>query len=450
MKKYNVVLVGGGSIRNPEMMAMLTIYKEKFPINRFVLYDIEQKNQEIMGKYGEILFKEYYPEMEEFLWTDDPEIAFKDVDFALMQIRSGMMKMRELDEKIPLKHGVVGQETCGPGGFAYGLRSVPEVIELIKQIRKYSPEAWIINYSNPAAIVAEATNRVFPNDKKILNICDMPIAIMERYAEMLGCSRHDFEPRYFGLNHFGWFTHVYDKKTGKDLAPMIKEKLFQGHIFKNGNDEHVMDKSWLDTYNSMSKILKYFPEYLPNTYLKYYLFPKEVVEHSNPDYTRYNEIMDGKYIRVYNKLNEILKTGKIKGTKYDLKYTSSVHASYIVELATSILNNENNIFLIIIKNNGTIPNLEPDMMVEVACRVGINGVEPLSMEPISTFYKGMIENQYAYEKLAVDGLFEKNKTKLLQALTLNRTISDANLAHEILEDLIEANKEFWGKEFLNK
>lgn len=447
MKRYNVVLVGGGSIRNPELMAMLTQYKDKFPINRLVLFDIDQKNQEKMGKYGEILFREYYPEMNDFFWTDDPEVAFKDVDFALMQIRSGNMAMREVDEKIPLKYGVVGQETCGPGGFSYGLRSVPEVIEIIHQIRRLSPEAWIINYSNPAAIVAEATSRVFPDDFKILNICDMPIAIMQRFAEMLNCSRHDFEPRYFGLNHYGWFTHIYEKKTGKDLAPVIKKKLLGGYLFGEGNEEHAMDKSWIDTYNSMAKMLRDFPEFIPNTYLKNYIYPRSVVGASDPNYTRSNEIFDGKYVRVHNKLNEIIESGKIKGTKYDLDNTNSVHASYIVELATSILNNENEIFLIITKNKGTIPNLDPNMMVEVACRVGINGVEPLSMDPIDTFYKGMIESQYAYEKLTVDGYFEKNKTKLLQALTLNRTISDADVARSILDDFIEANIEYWGSDF---
>lgn len=447
MKRYNVVLVGGGSIRNPEMMATLVRYKETFPVGKFVLYDIDMENQEPMAKYGEILFREYYPEMEEFIVTDDPEVAFKDIDFAMMQIRSGMMKMREQDEKIPLRHGVVGQETCGPGGFAYGLRSVPEIIELVKQIRALSPDAWIINYSNPAAIVAEATKRVFPDDKRLLNICDMPIAIMERYAEMLGCKRQDFEPRYFGLNHYGWFTHVYDKKTGEDLAPRIKAGLLGGYQFGLGNEEHTLDVSWIDTYNMMAKTLSDFPEYLPNTYLKYYLYPRHVVETSDPEHTRYDEIMEGKYIRVHKKLDEIIAAGKIRGTKYDLDNETSVHASYIFELMDSILNNRNEIFLIITKNNGTIPNLDPEMMVEVACRVGINGVEPLSMEPISAFYKGMIESQYAYEHLAVDGLLEHDKTKLLQTLTLNRTVSDADLAREILDDLIEANKDYWGADF---
>ena len=444
MKKYNVVIVGGGSHRNPDLMAMLASKKDVFPLKRVVLYDNEAERQEIMGQYGEILMREYYPELEEFIYTTDPDVAFKDVDFALMQIRAGRLPMREKDEKIPLAHGCVGQETCGAGGFAYGLRSVPAIIELVKQIRKHSPEAWILNYSNPAAIVAEATKRIFPDDYRILNICDMPIAIMDAYAKLLGCQRKDFEPRYFGLNHFGWFTHLYDKKTGADLMPSVREQLMAGEIFKKGSeDEHVREKSWVDTYNFMSTMVKDFPEYLPNTYLKYYLYPRHVVEESDPNYTRANEVMDGKEKDTYNMMKEVIKLGALKGTKYELDPNRGVHATYIVDLATSIANNTNDIFLIITKNRGCIPNLDSEMMVEVACRVGANGVEPLAMDPVDTFYKGLLENQYAYEKLTVDGFLECNKLKLLQALVLNRSVVDTDLAKVILDDLIEANKAFW-------
>ena len=449
MKKYNVVIVGGGSHRNPDLMAMLADNKDRFPIRRICLYDTESERQEIMGKYGEILMREYYPELEEFAYTTDPDVAFKDVDFALMQIRAGRLPMREKDEKISLSHGCVGQETCVAGGFAYGLRSVPDIIELVKMIRKHSPEAWILNYSNPAAIVAEATKRVFPDDHRILNICDMPIAIMDQYANILKCSRKDFEPRYFGLNHFGWFTHIYDKKTGEDLEPKIKELILSGEdLFKlSGVDEHTMEPSWIETYKFMANILRDYPEYLPNTYLKYYLYPKHVVETSNPNYTRANEVMDGKEKRCYEMMEEVIKLGKLKGTEYEIKPGRGVHASYIVDLACAIINNTNEIFLIITKNKGVIPNVDENMMVEVACRVGANGVEPLALDPIPTFYKGMMENQYAYEKLTVDGLFERDKTKLLQALALNRTVTDTDTAKAILDDLIEANKDYWGKYF---
>ena len=122
----------------------------------------------------------------------------------MAHIRVGKYPMRELDEKIPLRHGVVGQETCGPGGIAYGMRSIGGVLELVDYMEKYSPNAWMLNYSNPAAIVAEATRRLRPN-AKILNICDMPIGIESRMAQIVGLQdRKQMRVRYYGLNHWSW------------------------------------------------------------------------------------------------------------------------------------------------------------------------------------------------------------------------------------------------------
>ena len=137
--------------------------------------------------------------------------------------------MREKDEKIPLKYGVLGQETCGPGGMAYGMRSIGGVLEILDYMEKYSPEAWMLNYSNPAAIVAEATRRLRPHSR-ILNICDMPVDLEEKMARMCGLdSRKEMVVRYFGLNHFGWWTSIRRKSDGSDLMPQIRE-----HMKKNG------------------------------------------------------------------------------------------------------------------------------------------------------------------------------------------------------------------------
>ena len=197
-KKFRICIVGGGSRYTPGILKMLVAEKDRFPISTIVLYDNEAERQERVCGYGKVLLREYYPECE-IIHTTDPETAFTGIDFAFMQIRAGRLKMRESDEKIALKHGCIGQETCGAGGFAYGMRSVPAVCAIIKDIRKYAPEAWVLNYSNPAAIVAEATKRVFPGDYRIINICDMPVGIMGMYAQALGLPSKQLEPRYFGL-----------------------------------------------------------------------------------------------------------------------------------------------------------------------------------------------------------------------------------------------------------
>src|SRR5699024_10104774 len=135
---------------------------------------------------------------------------FTDVDFCMAHIRSGGYPMREQDEKIPLAHGVVGQETCGPRGIAYGMRSIPDIMQLIDYMEQYSPDCWMLNYSNPASIVAEAC-RVLRPKAKIINICDMPVGTLRRMSYIVGKDPKDLDVRYFGLNHFGWWTSVKGK-----------------------------------------------------------------------------------------------------------------------------------------------------------------------------------------------------------------------------------------------
>ena len=440
MKKYNVVIVGGGSRYTPGILRMLVSQKERFPIGRLVLYDIEKDRQEKIGQYGDILFKEYYPELDKFIYTTDKEEAYKDLDFAFVQIRAGRLKMREQDEKIALRHNCIGQETCGPGGFAYGMRSVPAMIEIIKDIRKYSKDAWILNYSNPAAIVAEATKRVFKDDNKIINICDMPVGIMASYAKILGLDYHDLEPRYFGLNHFGWFTNVLNKENGEDYLPKLREILKTPHnLVEEGSDQ-----SWKDTFTFMSKMIKDSDEYLPNTYLQYYLYPEHILKNENPEYTRANEVMDGNEKQVHEMCDKVIELGKIKGTEFEPDPNSmDGHAGYIVDLAYAISHNTGEIFLCMHENNGTIENLSSGMMLESPVRVGINGVEPITVGPVKTFYKGLLENQYAYEKLTVDANLEGSYQKAVQALTLNRVVDDFDKAKELLDDYIKVNKDYW-------
>ncbi len=443
MKKYSICIVGGGSRYTPDMLAMLCNHQNRFPLKKIVLYDNEAERQELVGQYAEILFKEYYPELEEIIYTTDQETAFKDIDFALMQIRAGRLEMREKDEKISIKHGCLGQETCGAGGFAYGLRSVPAIIELVKEIRKYSPECWILNYSNPAAIVAEATKRVFPDDHRIINICDMPIAIMDMYAAVLGKKRKDLEPKYFGLNHYGWFTHIYDKETGEDYLPKLKEILKTPVEVQT--ESLFEEPSWKATFQFMSRMINDFDEYLPNTYLQYYLYPQKMFAKQNPEYTRANEVMDGNEKEVYDRLKAIITKGTIRGTEYDLTEDVGCHAEYIVDLATALANNTKEVFLIITENKGSVENIDRDMMVEIPCLVGSNGVEPMTVGTIPTFYKGMMENQYAYEKLTVDACLEGSRKKAMQALVLNRTVVNTDVAINLLDDLIEANKGYWNE-----
>ena len=215
MKKFSVVIAGGGSTFTPGIVLMLLANRDRFPLRALKFYDNDGARQETIAEACKIILREQAPEIE-FSYTTDPKAAFTDVDFVMAHIRVGKYPMREKDEKIPLRHGVLGQETCGPGGISYGMRSIGGVLELVDYMQQYSPNAWMLNYSNPAAIVAEATRRLRPN-AKILNICDMPIGIEGRMAQIVGLkNRKEMRVRYYGLNHFGWWTSIEDL-NGKSL-----------------------------------------------------------------------------------------------------------------------------------------------------------------------------------------------------------------------------------------
>jgi len=436
MKKHNIVLVGGGSTWTPGILKSLTVHLDSFPLNKVVLYDIDEKRQETIGEFGKILFREEAPEVD-FSYTTDKEVAYKDVDFVFCQMRTGGYPMREKDEKIPLSLGIVGQETCGPGGFAYGMRSIRDMIEMVNDVRRLSPDAWILNYTNPAAIVALALQKAFPNDKKILNICDQPVNLLRSYGRLLDKDYNQFEPRYFGLNHFGWFTNIYDEK-GNDLAPELKELILAGGF--RPVDAEQRDQSWLDTYAMVENMVRDFPDYLPNTYLQYYLYPEYKTAKLDPDFTRANEVMAGREKKVFSECRNIIEKGTAKDSSV---VHNDAHGDMIIEVAASIANNEKKTYIVILPNQGIVSNVSDDVMIEVAATLGSNGPEAYAVGQVETFYKGMIENQHAFEKLTVEAYFEESYTKALQALTINRTVNDAMKARKVLDALIEANKDYW-------
>lgn len=431
--KNVVTIAGGGSGYTPGIVLTLLNNQNDFPIKEIRLYDIDEERNSDMEIIIDYILRKHKADIK-LVATPDPEVAFTGSDFIFSQIRVGGMKMRELDEKIPLKYGLVGQETCGLGGFAYGMRSMKGFLEMVQYIQDYAPDAWILNYTNPESIISEAVRRKFP-DIKIINACDMTIGIEEIIAKSFGYDRKNWIAEYYGLNHFGWYRKIYDIKEGRDILPEIIER-----IRKEGLNVEGMDPSWAKTYRRMRHMIENFPEQIPNNYLEYYLYSDLVVEQTNPNYTRANEIMDGRL----KKIKETVKMIKNSDSLENIQYVSDAHGQYIVDIAVSILNNLNRRFMLIVPNNGAIPNLREDAVVEVPAYVNARGVEPISLrENIPDFHKGLMEAQVAAEKLLVDAFFENSYQKALQAFTLNQTVPNATVAKKVLDEFIEANKGYW-------
>ncbi|HBY0414789.1 6-phospho-alpha-glucosidase [Klebsiella variicola] len=434
---FVVTIAGGGSTYTPGIVMMLLENMSRFPLREIRLYDNHHQRQKTIGDACAILVAERFPQVK-FSYTTDPQAAFTDVDFVMAHIRVGLYEMREKDEKIPLKYGVPGQETCGPGGIAYGMRSIAGVLELVDYMQQYAPNAWMLNYSNPAAIVAEATRRLRP-DARIINICDMPVAIEGLFADILGLpSRKALNVRYYGLNHFGWWTRITDK-AGNDLMPALKRHVAEQGYSSPKEDFQHKAPSWIETFKKVKDVFALDPSTLPNTYLKYYLYPDYEVAHADPDFTRANEVMAGREKEVFDMAREITRRGTAEGAYFH----AGAHATFIVDLACAIAFNTQERMLLIVENNGAIANFDETAMVEVPCLVGVNGPEPLAMGKIPSFQKGLMEQQVAVEKLVVDAWVEGSYQKLWQAITLSKTVPSAAVAKAILDELIVANEGYW-------
>ena len=222
--------------------------------------------------------------------------------------------------------------------------------------------------------------------------------------------------------------------------PQIKK-----HMAENGfadalsNTNQHVEESWIHTFQKARDVYAVDPTTIPNTYLKYYLFPDYVVETSDPEHTRANEVMEGREKHVFGACKKIIESGTSKEGGFE----ADVHETYIVDLACAIAKNTNERFLLIVPNKGAVENFDRTAMVEIPCIVGSNGYERICQGSIPQFQKGLMEQQVSVEKLTVEARIEGSYQKLWQALTLSRTVPSARIAKLILDDLIEANKEYW-------
>ena len=392
--------------------------------------------------------------------TTDKAEAFTDASFIFAQMRVGGYAMREQDEKIPLRHGCVGQETCGCGGLAYGMRTIFPMVELIDDVEKYAkPDYWILNYSNPAAIVSEAC-RVLRPKARIINICDMPIAIIDVVAAALGVKKQDIVYDYFGLNHFGWFTSI--EVNGEEVLPKLREYIHEHEIFMP--EAFLKDKGALIKPNkskrrrtarrasrtatsraagitcgrastrswSSSRVL-------PNTYLNYYLQQKEFVSTPTPSaraptrWRRRARRTSSTASTATRQPARLTRACSMQAATATGSRTWPSHSRTTRRRASSSSP----------KTAGRSPTCPTMPWLRWPAYIGKKGPEVIAQDPIPLFQQGLMMQQLNSEKLLVEGAIEGSYEKVLKAFTLNKTVPSMTVAKEVLDDMIEANKGYW-------
>ncbi len=423
MKKLKIAVIGAGSTYTPELMNGFITRNKQLKVDSFYMMDIDKEKTEIVTGLGKRMLEANGLNARVII-TDKMDEAIEGADYVLGQIRVGKLDARIRDEKIPLKYDLLGQETTGAGGFMKALRTIPVMMDIAKKIERLSPNAWFINFSNPSGIIAEAL--LNHSDIKMLGLCNAPINMIRRAKEMLPENTKKFDYDFVGLNHLFWLTALYaDDKE-------ILQNLFLGG-YKNNSLKNVPEVVYDE---ELLKAIKG----LPVSYLNYYYFRDKMVKKcQEADMTRGEEC---KLIEA--ELLELYKDPSLKEKPAVLdKRGGALYSEAAVSVVDAIENDKNEVHVVDVKNNGALSFMDKNDVIEVKCIINKNGATPLKLNNFDNQHIiGLMQAVKAFEKLTVKAGIEGDYNAALGALLTHPLIGDYYKAKNVLDEMLEANKEF--------
>jgi 6-phospho-beta-glucosidase len=430
MGKLKVVTLGGGSSYTPELLNGFIKRHKELPVTEYWLVDVEAGKEKLESVGGLIqrMVKKAGINMTVHLTTQRRD-ALKDADFVTTQIRVGQLDARIQDEKIPLKYGVLGQETTGPGGFMKAQRTIPVLLDVCKDMEELCPDAWLINFTNPAGIVTEAIEK--HSAIKSLGICSGANSMMMDVAKTYNVDRKSISARIMGLNHLIFADQIM--LDGKDISADFFARLAEGtgnHTLKNVPD--------LGLPREFVKALNFYPL----SYLKYFWLNREMVEKEieemNQGGTRgeRSKAIEKQLFELYNDpaLCEKPKALESRGGAW--------YSDTACSIISAIYNNKKEIHVVNTLNNGTTRDLPDASVIETNAVIDKQGAHPITYGPLPARVRGLIQSVKAFEELTVEAAVTGNYHTALLALASHPLVPSVIIAEKILNDYLAANRDF--------
>ncbi len=418
MRKLKAAIIGAGSTYTPELIEGFIARRESLDFQSFYMVDINMPKLEVVGGLAKRML-EANGFKGEFVLTSDLDKAIDGADYVFGQIRVGEMAARIRDERIPLKHGLLGQETTGAGGFMNALRTVPVMLDIAKKIEKLAPDAWLVNFSNPSGIVAEAL--INHTKVKTIGLCNCPINMLAEIEKTIGT--RDFEYDYVGLNHLSWITAV--TQNGENVLGGLKK---DGSVMKN-----------VPSFTYSDELLQAIPA-IPSSYLSYfYMREAQLKKCLDAEKTR-GEIC----VELEEKLFEQYKNPSLNEKPAELASRGgALYSTAAVSVVDAIENDKQEYHVVNVKNNGSLSFLDDSDVVEVKCKVGRNGAIPVPVTAKQDEYiVGLIRAVKSYEKLAVKAALSGSRSDALAAMMVHPLIGDYDRAKPCLDEMLAANATF--------
>ncbi|MGL4760228.1 MAG: 6-phospho-beta-glucosidase [Sarcina sp.] len=433
VKKLKIVTIGGGSSYTPELVEGFIKRYDILPVSELWLVDIEagKEKLEIVGNLAKRMVEKAGVPMEVHISYDRRE-ALRDADFVTTQMRVGLLDARVKDERIPLSHGVIGQETNGAGGMFKAFRTIPVILEIEKDIAELCPNAWLINFTNPAGMVTEALNRYGARQNgKYIGLCNVPIGMEKAAAEVLNVKHEDLNMTFAGLNHMVFGTKV--EVNGVDRTNDLIEALANGEVGQIVRN--IADFSWNPEFIRGLGMM-------PCPYHKYYYQREKMLQDELKEFAK-GETRAEIVKSVERELFELYKNPDLKEKPTQLeKRGGAYYSDAACRLITSIYNDTQDIQPVDFRNGDSISDIDANSVVEVSCVITKEGPKPLKIGELPLASKGLIQEIKTFERLVVEAAVEGNVEKAVLALTVNPLVASDSLAKILVEELLEAHKEY--------
>ncbi|PEN43638.1 6-phospho-beta-glucosidase [Bacillus wiedmannii] len=431
-KGIKIVTIGGGSSYTPELMEGFIKRYEELPISEMWLVDIEDGKEklEVVGKMAQRMWDASPYDVKVHLTLDRRE-ALKDADFVTTQFRVGLLNARIKDERIPLSYGMAGQETNGAGGIFKAFRTIPIILSIVEDMKELCPNAWLINFTNPSGMVTDAIIR-YGKWEKVIGLCNVPVNAMIAEPELIGKNLDELIYTFAGLNHFHW--HRVKDLTGNDVTSEIIDKLYDGD---SGIPSNIFDVPFFKEQLKQMNMI-------PCGYHRYYYRYDEMLEHLLEEYNDSNVGTRAQQVKQTEaELFELYKDPNLNYKPEQLAKRGGAHYSDAAcETIASIYANKNTHIVVSTKNNGAVPDLAPDDVVEVSAYIGAAGARPIAFGTLQPAERGWLQVMKNMELCVEEAAVTGDYGLALQAFIINPLIPSGETAKRVLDELLIAHKRY--------
>lgn len=425
MAAIKIAYIGGGSTRAPGTMASFIHQGSNFAGSEIVLIDLNRERLELVKTISERMAEAHGLDLRVSISTDQRS-ALQDCDAVLSSYRPGGFEARILDERIPLKHGVIGQETQGPGGFFMALRAIHTMRSIVEDMQVVCPKARLFNYTNPINIVSQAVSR--HSDIEVISFCEGPLTFPHTVARAAGLDPNKLHATMVGLNHACWSVrHSYDDG---DLMMLLRDAYIQRR-----------DDGSISRYGLRMLELAIMMESLPADYFQYYYFKDEVLEElrAKPT-TRAEDIMASapSYWQHYQEQSQLdqptLDPARSRGGIHELELA--------IDVMDAIYNDRDEIWPVNLPNQGALLDFPDDLVVEVYGRVTGAGVTRLASERLPAHVRGLVLMLGEYQSLAADAAWQGTRRDAVRALASHPLCFSLHTAEALYDELAAAHQAY--------